>query len=107
MTLNLKRIKRLGGPGSDDLQGYLAQNSGWAAGVEAAFTALATALDTLQTQHNALATAVAELQTQHNATDTAANTGSAQSVSDVAATASAEDFAAALDGATVPPTTEN
>lgn len=114
MTLNLQRVKRIGGPGSNDLAAYLAVLSAWANGatltegdvallagfitsvdaLQTKHNALVDATDALQTQHNLLATAVAELQTQYNLLATAVDEAALASVSDVAATESDEDIAA-------------
>ena len=112
MTLNLQRIKRMGGPGSDDLVSYVRALSAWASGATltegdvALLAGFIGAVDALQTKHNALATAVAELQTQYNLLATAVDEAALASVSDVTATESDEDFAAiAAAVALTPPTT--
>jgi hypothetical protein len=71
MSLNLKRISRIGGPGSDDIAAWAKTLSEWAAGAtltEGDVTLLAgfvTAVGDLQTKHNALVTASDALQTKY------------------------------------------
>ncbi len=114
MTLKLQRIKRIGGPGSNDLAAYVRVLSAWATGatltegdvallgsfvdgaaeLQTQYNLALASVAALQTQHNTLVTLVTELQTQYNLLCAAVDEAALASVSDFTDAEADEDFSA-------------